>query len=193
MNWLDLLLLTVFAFSVLNGILRGFFSLSIGLGATILSILLASWFYGLPAALFAPYVKHPTLANLLGFLVVMVAVQFAGYLLVWLLVKFTKKAGLGWLDRTLGAAFGLLRALLISIVLVMVLTAFPLRPAATTVQDSRFAPYVMEGARILVYLTPHEIRDGFHRNYEKIKEAWKKTIKDTLNETVGKAPKTLNF
>jgi membrane protein required for colicin V production len=193
MNWLDLLLLTIFVFSVLNGILRGFFSLSIGLGATVLGILCASWFYGLPAAMFEPFVKHETLANCLGFLAVMVAVQLAGFALVWILVKVSKKAGLGWLDRTLGAGFGALRALLISIVLVMVLTAFPLRPASTAVQGSRFAPYVIESARILVYLTPHEIRDGFHRNYEKIQEAWKKTLKNTINETAGKSPKSLNF
>ena len=45
----------------------------------------------------------------------------------------------------------------------------------------------MEGARILVYLTPREIRDGFRENYEKIKKTWKKTVKDTLK----KAPELL--
>lgn len=180
MNWLDILLLCVFGFSILNGIQRGFFSLSIGLGATVASILVASWFYGIPAVFFTPYVKHQTLANLLGFLTLMVAVQICGWLLVILLVKMTKKAGLGWLDRSLGAAFGLLRALLISIVMVMVLTAFPLSPATTAVSGSFIAPYVMEGARIIVYLTPYEIREGFHTNYEKIKSTWKKTIKEAI-------------
>jgi membrane protein required for colicin V production len=189
MNWLDVLLLIVLGFSVANGILRGFFSLSIGLGATVVSILLASWFYGIPAAFFTPYVKQQAFANLLGFLVILVAVQIAGFLLVKLLVTITKKAGLGWLDRLLGGGFGVVRGLLISIVLVMVLTAFPLSPASTAVSKSFVAPYVMEGARILVYLTPHEIREGFQNNYAKIRKTWKNSIEGALEPP----PKVQNF
>lgn len=189
MNWLDILLLAVFAFSVLNGILRGFFSLSIGLGATVVSIVLASWFYGLPAAFISPYVKQQTFANLLGFLVILATVQLAGFLLVQILVRITKAAGLGWLDRMLGGGFGVVRGLLISIVLVMVLTAFPLSPASTAVSRSYAAPYVMEGARILVYLTPHEIREGFQSNYAKIKKTWKNTIEEALDPP----PRPQNF
>lgn len=189
MNWLDVLLLAVFGFSILNGVLRGFFSLSIGLGATVLSILLASWFYGLPAAYIAPYVKQQTFANLQGFLLILAVVQIAGFLLVQILVRITKTAGLGWLDRLLGAGFGLVRGLLISIVLVMVLTAFPLSPATTSVSRSFVAPYVMEGARILVYLTPHEIREGFRSNYAKIKKTWKNSIEEALEPP----PRLQNF
>jgi membrane protein required for colicin V production len=143
----------------------------------------------MPAVFFAPYVKQQAFANLLGFLVILVAVQVAGFLLVTLLVKLTKKAGLGWLDRMLGAGFGVVRGLLISIVLVMVLTAFPLSPVSTAVSNSAIAPYVMEGARILVYLTPHEIRDGFQTNYATIRKKWKNTIEEALEPP----PRALNF
>lgn len=198
MNWFDLLLAAILGASLINGLLRGFFSLSIGLIATVLGVLLASWFYGFPAAFFMPYVKYPTFANLAGFLSILLAVQLVGFLAVKLLVHLSKSVGLGWLDRSLGAAFGALRGVLIAIVFVMVFTAFPLTPASTAVQDSRLAPYVMTAAEILVYLTPHEIRNGFHRNYEKIKVAWKKTINEALSKkpptnTTGKPPQPLNF
>jgi hypothetical protein len=51
------------------------------------------------------------------------------------------------------------------------------------------SPYVMEGARILVYLTPHEIREGFQSNYAKIKKTWKNTIGEALDPP----PRPQNF
>ncbi len=188
MNWLDVVLGGILLGSVAGGVWKGFFRLSIGLAATVVSILLASWFYGLAAAVFAPYVKEPAFANMLGFLTILTVVQIAGLLLAKLLAALTKKAGLGWLDRALGGAFGVLRGTLIAIVFVMALTAFSIRPLESAVAGSYLAPYVMDSAQILVYLTPHEIRDGFRRNYAKIKEAWKKTIQDTRQKARKELP-----
>ncbi|MBZ2183159.1 MAG: CvpA family protein [Bryobacter sp.] len=187
MNWLDLVLAVILGVSVGTGVWKGFFRLSIGLAATVVSILAAMWFYGIAATLFTPYLKQEQLANFLGFLVILVGVQTAGVLLAKLLAHFFKQAGLGWVDRTLGGVFGLVRAVLIGSVVVLMLTAFSWTAFPTAVGESRLAPYVMEGARILVYLTPREIRDGFNENYEKIKETWKKTVKDTWK----KAPELL--
>jgi membrane protein required for colicin V production len=183
MNWLDIVLAAILGISVGAGIYKGFFRLTIGLGTSVLAILLACWFYGLAAGLFTPYLKEERLANLLGFLAILLGVQLLGLLLATLLARATKKAGLGWLDRLLGGAFGLIRAILISSVLVMVLTAFAVKPPPESVANSALAPYVMEGARILVYLTPREIRDGFHDGYEKLKKKWNQTIDDTLKQT----------
>jgi membrane protein required for colicin V production len=185
MNWLDMILAAIIGISVGTGIWKGFFRLSIGLAATILSILLASWFYGMAASLYSPYLKEQSLANFLGFLTILIGVQALGVLLAKLFAGFFKKAGLGWLDRLLGGLFGLVRAVLISSVFVMILTAFAWNPPPNALSGSTLAPYVMEGASILVYLTPKEIRDGFHKNYEKLREKWNKTLQDTLE----KAPK----
>ena len=182
MNWLDLVLAAIFGLSVGAGIWKGFFRLSIGLAATVLSILLASWFYGLAASFYTPYLKQETLANFLGFLTILVLVQLTGVLLAKLFSSFFKKAGLGWLDRLLGGVFGLIRAVLVASVFVMILTAFAWNGPPASVAESKLAPYVMEGASILVYLTPREIRDGFHSNYEKLKEQWKKTVQDTIKK-----------
>lgn len=183
MNWLDLVLAAIFGISVGTGIWKGFFRLSIGLAATVLSILLACWFYGIAAAMFSPYVKQQQFANLLGFLTILVTVQLIGVGLAKLLAVLFKKAGLGWMDRLLGGAFGLVRAILVSSVFVMILTAFSWSAFPVSVAESSLAPYVMEGAQILVYLTPREIRDGFHENYEKLKKTWNKTVQDTLKKT----------
>jgi len=189
MNWLDLVLGTILGISVASGIYKGFFRLSIGLAATIVSILAASWFYGVAAAIYSPYVKQESFANFLGFLTILLSVQFAGYLLSRLLSTMTKKVGLGWMDRLLGGGFGLLRAILICIVVVMILTAFSWNGPSQAVAQSRIAPYVMQSAAILVYVTPREIRDGFQKNYEKIREQWKKVLADPIKNT----PKALEL
>ncbi len=187
MNWLDFVLAAIAGISVGTGLWKGFFRLSIGLAATVLSILMASWFYGMAAAFFTPYLKEESLANFLGFISILLVVQVTGLLLAKILSVSFKKAGLGWLDRLLGGFFGLVRAVLISSVFVMILTAFSWNPPPAAVAESSLAPYVMEGAQILVYLCPHEIRDGFHSNYEKLRVKWKKTVQDTIE----KVPKAL--
>lgn len=185
MNWLDVLLAAIIGVSVGTGIWKGFFRLSIGLAATVIGILLASWFYGLAASFYTPYLKQETFANFLGFVTILVIVQLAGIGMAKLLTVIFKTAGLGWVDRLLGGVFGLVRAILIASVLVMVMTAFSWKAEPTAVAESRLAPYVMEGARILVYLTPREIRDGFHENYEKLRKTWNNTIKETLKKAPG--------
>jgi membrane protein required for colicin V production len=182
MNWLDIVLAAILGISVGTGIWKGFFRLSVGLAATILSILLASWFYGVAASFFTPYLKEESLANFLGFISILVVVQLTGVLLAKILSMSFKKAGLGWLDRLLGGVFGLVRAILICSVFVMILTAFSWNPPPAAVAQSTVAPYVMEGAKILVYLCPREIRDGFHSNYEKLRVKWKKTVQNTIEK-----------
>lgn len=182
MNWLDIVLGTILAISIASGLYKGFFRLSIGLAATIVSILAASWFYGLAAAMYSPYVKQEAFANFLGYMTILLGVQLAGYLLTRLLTSMTKKVGLGWVDRLLGGGFGLLRGMLFCIVIVMILTAFSWSGPSQAVAKSRIAPYVMQSAAILVYLTPREIRDGFQENYEKIRAQWKKVLADPLKE-----------
>lgn len=189
MNWLDLVLGTILGISIGSGLYKGFFRLSIGLAATIISVLAASWFYGLAASVYAPYVKQETFANFLGYLTILLGIQFAGYLLARILATMTKKVGLGWVDRLLGGGFGLIRGLLFCIVIVMILTAFSWNGPSQAVAKSRLAPYVMQGAAILVYLTPREIRDGFQKNYEKIREQWKKVLADPVKEV----PKALEL
>jgi membrane protein required for colicin V production len=183
MNWLDIVLAAIIGISVAAGVYKGFFRLAIGLTTSVLAILLSCWFYGTAAGLYSPYLKEERLANLLGFLTILISVQLTGMLIATLLARATKKAGLGWLDRALGALFGVVRAVLISSVIVMVMTAFAVKPPPASVADSGLAPYVMEGARILVYLTPREIRDGFHDGYEKLKKKWNQTIDETVKQT----------
>ena len=129
MNWLDVLMAVLAAIFVLQGVRQGFTRLAIGLGATLLGIILASWMYGTAGAFLIPYVSSRSLANIAGFLIVFIAVQLAGALLArdWAGCTNGRADGAGSHGRGLrsgeGGAGGH--------VIVMILTAFPSTPCLT--------------------------------------------------------------
>jgi membrane protein required for colicin V production len=96
------------------------------------------------------------------------------------LVRMFKLVGLSWLDRLLGGAFGFVRGILFSVVLLMVMLAFAPTKTHNAVVDSYLAPYVMESANMLSMIAPFEFKDGFHKGYNEIKRAWGDTLKRKL-------------
>lgn len=172
MNWLDALLLILLAMFVFEGVRQGFTRIVIGMAATVLGLLLAAWFYGTAAAFLSEYLSSRALANVAGFLLIFVGIQLLGAALGWLLATIFKWTGLSWLDRGLGALMGALKTALVGIVMVMILTAFPLKPVPDSIAHSKAAPYLIEASHVLVYLCPREVRDGFKATYERVRALW---------------------
>jgi membrane protein required for colicin V production len=71
--------------------------------------------------------------------------------------KTVKAIGLGFVDRLLGAAFGLLRGLLIGVAAMMAVTAFV--PQAGSVQNSQLAPYFLRGVHAVSFVVPQDFQD----------------------------------
>ena len=176
MNWLDfvfVIFLVVFAF---QGLAEGFSRLIVGLVATIAGLLIASWCYAVPAAWLVPYVSSKAIANVLGFVLIFVLIQILGGVIGLILSKLFKWTGLGWLDRLLGFAFGAVKAVIVGIVLVLILTAFPIKPVPDSVSHSQVAPYLIDGAHALTYMAPHELRQSFRETYDRIRDFWRKQM-----------------
>ncbi len=182
MNWLDLTILALLAAFVVEGVMKGFVRQIVGLIALLLGILLGVWFYGSAGSFLLPYVSKPAIAKLLGFVIVFVVVQLLGGLVGWTLAKAMKATGIGWLDRLMGAAFGSVKAALAGVVLVMVITAFPLKPLPDAIAGSRIAPYLIDASHVITYLAPRELRDGFVETYERLRQFWIKRDPGTGNK-----------
>ena len=172
MNWLDIVLGIILAWSVAAGVARGFTRAIIGIVTSVLAIVLSIWFYGPAGAIVQDYVSHKTVANILGFFAVFGVVSLGGTLVGWSAAKMFKWAGLGWLDRIMGAGLGLLRWVLVAIVVVMILCAFTRTPPPQSVVESRVAPYVLDASQVLSYLAPKELKAGFDESYGKIRKLW---------------------
>lgn len=172
MNWIDWLLLLVAGCSVLAGFKAGFARAAVGFIATILGIFCGFWFYGIAAAHVLDYVSSRAVANLIGFFVIFAGVLMLGAMVGHILAKLFKWAGLSWLDRLLGGAFGLVRGAVIAVALVTVLMAFSPSPPPYSVADSKWMPYFASISNILAAMTPREIKDNFRETKEKAEKLW---------------------
>jgi membrane protein required for colicin V production len=89
---------------------------------------------------------------------VMLLAGLAGRLIRW----SVRSIGLGWADRLIGAAFGLLKGCVLVTLGVMAIAAF--LPHVTWLNNSKFAPYFLSVAHEATVVTPaglgERIRDG---------------------------------
>ena len=173
MNWLDVVLLVVLAWSVVAGFRKGFTREVIGLVSVVVALLLGIWFYGTAASYLLPYISSRPVAGFAGFLVVFCGVVLLGAVVSAVVRKFLKVTGLSFFDKILGAGFGFLRGGLIGVALVMGAMAFSSgdQPPSAVV-GSRLAPYMIDGARVAVAVAPYELKQGFRKTYDQVKAAW---------------------
>lgn len=184
MNWLDAVLLFIIVLSVIAGFRKGLSRQIIGLVTVVVAIVLGLWMYGLAGHWLTPYVSSPRAANFGGFALVFIGVMLAGSLIGYVVHKFLKFTGLSFFDRILGAAFGVVRGVLISVAVILGIMAFSAegKPPESVVH-SRLSPYVVHAARVFAAMAPHEMREGFRRTYAQVKSAWNGAVEKKLRIT----------
>jgi membrane protein required for colicin V production len=187
-NWLDILLAVIIVGCIIEGFAKGLARTGLGFVATVLGLFCGLWFYGVVGAFFIGLVHSKELANLIGFLVIVAAIVFIGFLLSLLIEHLIKMASLGWLNRVLGGVFGFLRGVLVAAVIVLAMMAFSEKPPPQSVANSQVAPYVIDTARMLVAAAPQEMKNAFVNSYDRIKQIWA----DTLKHGIRKLPEQHN-
>ena len=170
MTVLDYFVLIVVLASVASGTTKGIIKGIISISSALAGLVLAAQLYPYAARLTSGFVSTSRAANLLGFVAVFLAVLVCGSLLTRWLRGGIKRARLGWMDHALGAAFGLVRGWLICSAIYLALTAFPIKIEA--VERAAFAPALLEGTRVIAYLTSTELRERFLNGYTMVQEMW---------------------
>ena len=170
MTVLDYFVAIVVVASVILGASRGIIKGVLSLTSALAGLVIAAQVYPLAAHLFTPFTASARAANLFGFISVFLLVLVAGALLARWLRGGIKRARLDWLDHLLGAAFGLLRGWLVCSVIYLALTAFPIKLEA--VERATFAPALLEGTRVIAYLTSRDLRQRFMDGYATIQGLW---------------------
>ena len=176
MNWVDYLLAAILLFSITSGFAAGFARVGIGTAATFIGIFAGFWCYGLAGAHVLDYVNSRPVANLIGFIIIFLSIVLLGAFVGRMVAKIFKWIGLSWFDRLLGAAFGIVRGLLIAVAFVTVFLAFAPNPPPRSVTESRITPYIVEASYVLAWATPHEIKDAFRETREKVKRIWREQL-----------------
>ena len=183
MNWLDFVLALILIASGVAGLRRGFSRQIIGLISGVLALLLGIWFYGTVGFYLLPYASSRTLANAGGFAVVFCGVLLLGALASFVAGRFLKVTGLSIVDHLLGAVFGLLRGLVFAIAIILGVMAFSRgdKPPEAVV-NSRMAPYIVDAARMVVSMAPHDLKEGFRRTYAQVKAAWSEALEKGIHK-----------
>ena len=166
MNAADYVILAILGLSVLAAATQGFMFEAISLAGLVVGYLLAAWEYHVVAAWFEPYVKSQWIAEILGFVAILLGMiilaGIVGRLVRWLM----KEAGLRWFDRILGGAFGLLRGGLTVAVILLGFTTF--NPQSDWLEGSRLAPYFLVVAQGASWLAPSEMRARFRQGADAV-------------------------
>ena len=171
MNFLDIMLVIVVGWSVIAGFALGFTRVGVGLAGTVLGIVFGFWFYSVPAGWVHDYFAGPV-ANLVGFLIVLAAVMIAAGIIGRILSNVFRWAGLTWLDRLMGGAFGFVRGVILAVALVTVITAFAPTPPPKIIAESRVMPYVSGAASVMAMLAPSELKHDFRQSMQRLRRYW---------------------
>jgi membrane protein required for colicin V production len=170
MTILDYFVLIVVLASIASGATRGLIKGIISVLSAVAGLVLAAQLYPYAASLLSGFVSTSRAANLLGFVAVFLTVLVCGSFLARWMRGGIKRARLGWLDHILGAAFGLARGWLVCSAIYLALTAFPVKIEA--VERAIFAPALLEGTRVIAYLTSPELRERFLSGYTIVQQLW---------------------
>lgn len=139
MTAFDYAVLTVIAASVLLGLWRGVVSEILALAAWVVAFLVARAEASMAAGWLTGQIAEPGMRLAAAYVVIFIGVLLVFAIARMIISLMLKAVGLGLLDRLLGAAFGVLRGILVVLVAVLVAGMTPL-PKAGWWRDAVLAP-----------------------------------------------------
>jgi len=170
----DWLIIAALGLSMVLAAAQGFFLEVFSLAGVVVGFLLASWEYTRVAG-HLTFINPPWAANLVAFFLVFVATTILAGIIGRIASWGIKQAGLRWMDRVLGAAFGVVRGMLIVTVVVMATAAFA--PNAHWMSQSQFAPYFLVAGRAASWLAPADIRSKVREGIEVLNKGKSEALK----------------
>ena len=155
MTALDLVVIALIALSILFAYFRGMVREVVALAAWIVGLVAAFRYMEPVATIFSGLDVAPPVRHVLAFALIVVLFLIAGALVAGLLRSAVRAIGLGFVDRFLGAVFGLARGALLAVLFALVagLTALPQRDWW---QNSFLGPVLASSALALRPYLPDE-------------------------------------
>jgi len=158
MTWVDYAVIAVMAASILWGLWRGIIREVVSLGAWVIAFLTANLFAG-PYAQYAPQsIASPELRVLAAFVGIFLITLVVTTLFGLVVSRLASAAGLGGVDRGLGALFGVARGALIVLVLAL-LAGLTRLPEDAAWRNSVSGPWMAAAALALKAWLPPAFAD----------------------------------
>ena len=157
-NGFDWMLVLTVGFSVGMGFRRGLVRAVMGLAGFVGGFLLAAWNYTRLGDWIRSthMIGSTSTARIVAFLLIVGVVAIAVELAARLLQKTIHAVGLGLVDRSLGAGFGLIRGCMIGIALLLIPTTFT--PQSKLITTSILSPHLFAVAHDVSFLVPQYLQ-----------------------------------
>ncbi len=157
LNPLDWAIAAVLGVSALSAFMRGLIRSLFSIAGVALGILLGAWYAPMLAGVLVRWIPRPLFAEIAAFLLILAGCYAAAMLTGHLLRSACQALGLGFADRLGGAAFGILRAVLLLAALLLPLSPFlPMLPLA---RNSILLPYLRTAAHGVSFVLPQDFGD----------------------------------
>jgi membrane protein required for colicin V production len=141
MNILDIIILIILVYFAVRGLFRGFIQEVFALGGLILGVAAAARYHDYFTQILFRYIHNSDMASVAAYVLVFLVVAAAMAVMGRILSRFIRFLLLGWLDRPLGAAVGLMKGLIITCIVVLVVGMVAGEEKAF-VRNSRLKPLV---------------------------------------------------
>ncbi len=160
MHWLDIVLIVILLINVIFGFWQGFIRACFSLAGIVIGIILASNYYSSLAESLG-FISNPGTANIVAFVLIMIAVAVVAMITALLLRKLLEVIKLGCIDRIAGGILGLIIGTLFLGALLAGIVKFVGQGIVT---DSLIARFLLDRFPLILSLLPNEfkvIRDFF--------------------------------
>jgi membrane protein required for colicin V production len=157
-SWIDWVVVTVVALSLVVGLFRGFVREIVGLAGWIAAAMLATWYAEAVATQLPAAISEPVLRWAIGFVLVFLAVLVVASIVSLVVRRLMRAVGLGFADRMLGGAFGAVRGVAILVVAVLLVGLTPLRDDPSW-RDAHFVGPLQGLAELAMPWLPEQVRE----------------------------------
>ena len=157
LSGLDWFLIVVVGMSVIAAFRRGIIRVLFSIAGLLAGITLAGWNYQQFADWLHRWITSYGVAEIVSFLTILIALLVLFSVVAGLLRRTAAAVGLGFMDRLLGAVFGLVRGVLAGMAILWAIVAF--LPPSTWLENSRLAPYFLAGSHGLSFVVPRQLQE----------------------------------
>ncbi len=175
MNSLDIIFLSITAFTLVRGLFRGLVKEFASIFGLIFGFLIANQYYDQLSQFAQRLISNPKYAAIASYILLFLMALAAIICLGHILRKFLEIVMLGWLDRLGGTLLGLGKGALLCCLILFLLTLF-LPPTAQIFSNSITTPYLSRFSQNLSSLVPQNMQESFEHKSEDLQKKWRKSL-----------------
>ncbi len=168
MTLLDIVFLLLLIIFCARGFFHGILKEIAGIAGVVIGFWVANHYHAELTPYILPYMSSPGSAETASYIVTVVLVTVASWILIRGLSNLLKLALLSWADHALGGAFGFIKGILLCAIVLLALTTF--MPGADFVQGSMTAPYIGRVTVFLAEFLPEDMQAMFDKGVKKLKD-----------------------